>query len=319
MLRRQGFTLIELLVVIAIIAILIALLLPAVQQARESARRTQCKNNLKQIGLALHNYHELANSFPPGWVYDARRPRSSAPTNCWGWSALILPHLDQAALYNQLDFQQGFRGGLNSAGQNNAAGPAGPEALLIPVFRCASDTGSSLVFSGGVAGSVSMTYGGRSNYPGVNGGLLLDLPPITSQGGVFGENSSEGIRHMTDGSSNVFLVGERAWVPSPGSTHGPSTLWAGARSGIPGTETANGVAFAVGNCVIPLNTEPVGEALPLGAGESNGSWHSFSSRHPQGAQFLMGDGSVRFIAQFIDYRTYGRLGSISDGNVIGEF
>src|SRR4051812_11484758 len=97
MTKRHGFTLIELLVVTAILAILIALLLPAVEQVREAARRVQCRNQLHQIGLALHNYHEQAGAVPPGWVYDRSRPASSAPTNCWGWSTLILPQLDQAA------------------------------------------------------------------------------------------------------------------------------------------------------------------------------------------------------------------------------
>src|SRR5689334_12784473 len=101
--KRRAFTLIELLVVIAIVSILLALLLPAVQQAREAARRTQCRGNLRQIGLALHNYHDQANAFPPGWVYDAGRLPASAPTNCWGWSAMILPQIDQAALYQHLN------------------------------------------------------------------------------------------------------------------------------------------------------------------------------------------------------------------------
>src|SRR4051812_6730319 len=93
---KRGFTLIELLVVIAIIAVLIALLLPAVQQAREAARRSQCKNNLKQIGLALHNYHDTANTLPPGWIGD---PTGSNAGNRWGWGTMILPYLDQAPLY----------------------------------------------------------------------------------------------------------------------------------------------------------------------------------------------------------------------------
>src|SRR6188472_548040 len=100
---RRGFTLIELLVVIAIIAILIALLLPAVQQAREAARRSQCKNNLKQLGLALHNYHDTSNTLPPGWI---AVPTMSGNTNasapCWGWGTMILPGLDQAPLYSSM-------------------------------------------------------------------------------------------------------------------------------------------------------------------------------------------------------------------------
>lgn len=317
--RNRGFTLIELLVSISIIAVLIALLLPAVQQAREAARRTHCRNNLKQLGLALHTYHEMNSVFPPGWVYDAQRDITNAPTNCWGWGTFILPQLDQSNLYNQLNFRTGFFGGLDATGANSSSGFSGPESTPLPLFRCPSDTGSEQVVSGNSSVPPVMTYGGRSNYPGVNGGLLLDLPPITAQGGIFGENSNRGLRDMTDGSSNCFIVGERAWIEFNGSGVGTSTLWAGTRSGTPGSEMANGVALAVGECIVPLNTPPASISIPIGAGISDASWHGFSSRHAQGAYFVMGDGSVHFIAKQIEYRTYGRLASISDGQVLGEF
>jgi prepilin-type processing-associated H-X9-DG protein len=306
-------------VVMAIIGVLMAILLPAVQHLRENARQMQCRNNLKQIGLALHNYHGTARTFPPGWVYDSSRVPGRAPTNCWGWSAMTLPLLDQMALYNELDMSAGFSGGLDASGNNSNSGFTGPEAAKLSVFRCPSDVGSDQVLSGNGGPGFGMTYGGRSNYPGVNGGLLLDFMPLTDHGGTFGENSRRGLHDMTDGSSNSFIVGERAWIAVDGAGVGPAALWAGTRSGTPGTETANGVAFAVGNCVIPLNTPPVGGANPLGSGISDGSWHSFSSRHAQGANFLMGDGSVRFVSENIDYQTYGRLATIADGNVIGEF
>lgn len=317
--KRRGFTLIELLVVIAIIGVLIALLLPAVQQARESARRTQCKNNLKQIGLALHNYHEMANVFPPGWVYDASRSASNAPTNCWGWSAFILLYMDQAPLFNQLDMNRGFSGGLDSLGNNSNSGISGIESTVLTAFRCPSDTGSKNVVSGTGGPGAGMNYGGRSNYVGVNGGLLLDFLPLTDNGGTFGNNSKRGLRDMTDGTSNSVLIGERAWQAVDSTGHGPSALWAGVRSGTPGVLTANGAALAVGTCVIPLNTDPVGGMNPLGSGISDGSWHAFSSEHSHGAHFLMGDGAVRFLSQDIDYQIYGYLGTIADGNPIGEF
>ena len=317
--KNRGFTLIELLVVIAIISALIALLLPAVQQAREAARRTQCRNNLKQIGLALQNYHDVANQFPPGWVYDAQRVPTSAPTNCWGWSAFILPHLDQASLFNNLNLSVGFSGGLDAAGNNSNSGLSGFEATSLSAYRCPSDTGSSSVLSGVGGPGLGMNYGGRSNYPGVNGGLLLEVFSLKHNGGTFGENSRQGLREMLDGASNCVVVGERAWMEVVGTGVGPSALWAGTRSGSPGTETANGVAFAVGNCVVPLNTAPVGGINPLGSGISDGSWHGFSSRHAQGSHFLMGDGAVRFVSQTVDYQTYGRLGTIGDGVATGEF
>lgn len=317
--KSRGFTLIELLVVIAIIGILIAMVLPAVQQAREAARRTQCRNSLKQIGLALHNYHDTANVFPPGWVYDANRPLANAPTNCWGWSAFILPHMDQATLYNQLNLSSGFSGGLDAAGANSSSGMSGLESTILPGLRCASDVGPGQVFSGNSSSGSVMTYGGRSNYPGVNGGLLLDLPPILHQGGTFGENSKRGLQDMTDGSSYSFVVGERAWVTVGSSDAGPSALWAGTRSGTPGMETANGVALAIGQCVTPLNTPPANPTNSLGAGPSDASMHGFSSNHSRGAHFLLGDGSVRFVSENIDYQTYVRLAYLSDGHAIGDF
>lgn len=317
--KTRGFTLIELLVVIAVVGVLVALLLPAVQQAREAARRTQCRNNLKQIGLALHNYHETANVFPPGWVYDSQRLAANMPTNCWGWSALVLPHLDQVSLYNKLNFDEGFRGGLDDAGNNSVTGKVGLEATLLTVFLCPSDIGPDHVRSGTGGTGLVMDYGSRSNYPGVNGGLLLDFLPLTDHGGAFGENSRRSLRDMTDGSSNCVIVGERAWKEVNGTGTGPSALWSGTRSGVPGSELANGVAFAVGTCVVPLNISPVSSENPLGSGISDGSWHNFSSHHPQGAHFLLGDGSVRFINQQIDYQTYGRLGTVADGNIIDEF
>jgi prepilin-type N-terminal cleavage/methylation domain-containing protein len=315
MTHRRGFTLIELLVVIAIIGVLTALLLPAVQQAREAARRTQCRNNLKQLGLALHNYHDQFESFPPGWVYDSGRPAASAPTNCWGWGAFILPQLDQAPLYNQADFSVGFRGGLDAAGANSPIGSNGLEATVLAMFRCPSDTGPDHVFSG----DQSMQFGARSNYPGVNGGFLLDLFPITAQGGTFGENSRCRLGAMLDGASQSVLVGERAWFEFAGAGVGPSALWAGTRSGIPGVPAANGVAFAVGQCIVSLNTAPAHPPSPFGAGESDSSWHGFSSRHTGGAHFLIADGAVRFINESITYETYGRLSTIADGQTIGEF
>lgn len=318
MCNRRGFTLIELLVVIAIIGILVALLLPAVQQAREAARGVQCRNNLKQIGLALHNYHDAAGSFPPGWIFDATRELAHAPTNCWGWSALILPELDQAALYNQLEFAVGFRGGLDASGNNSNSGVNGLEGTVLSVFRCPSDLGEQQVF-GGAGSGPEMKYGSRSNYPGVNGGLLLDSLPLIDNGGTFGQNSRRGLRDMSDGSSNSVIVGERAWWNVEGLTIGPSALWAGTRSGTPGTNSANGVALAVGTCTIRINTRPMGGVIPLGSGTPDGSWHGFSGRHFQGAHFLMGDGAVRFVSETIDYSTYGRLGTLADGLPVVEF
>lgn len=317
--KRSAFTLIELLVAIGVISVLTALLLPAVQQAREAARRIRCSNNLKQIGLALHNYHAQFAVFPPGWVYDQNRTAATAPTNCWGWSAMILPNLDQANLYGLLNLNAGFSGGLNNSGANSGSGITGPEKTMLAQFLCPSDPGAELVSSETTVPGELMIYGGRSNYPGVNGDLMFDFPPIDHQGGMFGANSRRSLRDMTDGSSNCFLVGERSSYIRGGSDTGASALWAGTRSGEPGTELANGVAFAVGQCVVPLNTVSASLHGALGAGVSEASWHGFSSLHPMGAQFLLGDGSVRFTSTSMDFDTYRLMATVSDGSVLGEF
>ncbi len=163
-----------------------------------------------------------------------------------------------------------------------------------------------------------MTYGARSNYAGVNGGLLTDTSFLTHQGGTFGANQCRTVTDYKDGSSYAVLVGERAFYESA-SGRGPSALWAGTRSGVPGTETANGYAFAVGECVTKMNTRPTGDVDPLGAATPNPTWHGFGSRHSGGAQFLVGDGAVRFISENIDQTVYANLATIADFVRIEDF
>ncbi|MBI1313859.1 DUF1559 domain-containing protein [bacterium] len=180
--RRRGFTLIELLVVIAIIAILVALLLPAVQSAREAARRSQCSNRLKQWGLALHNYHEQHSLFPMGKVN----------TRHWTFRAMLLPQLEEDTLYNLVDFNYSPH-----CFDFSVTAPDNPSEHRLPIYFCPSDPNSNLIFSGFLGDHTP------GSYVGVSG----DAP--TKNNGSFFVNSAIGFRDLTDGTSNTILIGER--------------------------------------------------------------------------------------------------------------
>ncbi|OAI54300.1 hypothetical protein AYO47_03110 [Planctomyces sp. SCGC AG-212-M04] len=330
--KRFGFTLIELLVVIAIIAILIALLLPAVQQAREAARRTQCKNNLKQIGLALHNYEETFKILPPlsiGNGGDPATPGHPLDPNgpgSWIWSMMLLPMIDQAPLYNQL-----------------APGPMTPKqqatntvtrALLmtpLAAFQCPSDPGESLnknrPFQTLVAG-VNPFYVAKSNYPACSGS------EDGTKSGVFVEPvtkpycAATKFRDVTDGLSNTIFVGERGSGKLPAAAAADTGAWASVWS-IMLVEPNNApVAFravrGLGDYRLTDGDSTTGTKLPDEA---------FSSAHTGGVHFLLGDGEVRFISINIDWQpigganatpprlpgTYNRLCDKADGYPVGEF
>jgi hypothetical protein len=320
--------LIELLVVIAIIAILIGLLLPAVQQAREAARRIQCRNNLKQIGLALHNYHDTVNTLPPGWI------SSPQDQSRWGWGTFLLPHLDQAPLYNSITSAMGmdFNGNMAhgfSAVMTTLPQP-GPLQTALTVYRCPSDIGSPIVDTPLANGymvmepptAMSMQYG-RSNYVGVLGAdvdWMMGLP-MTTSGGAFGRNSRKNFRDFLDGTSNTFLVGERH---SPTAVNGLYSGGDGFWSGVGCEEMPQGLALHVGDCSHAHRVNAGFATAPTDM--SADSYVGFSSMHVGGSQFLMADGAVRFISQNIASGASGSLGStyqnlatLADGVPLGEF
>jgi type II secretory pathway pseudopilin PulG len=302
------------LVVIAIIAVLIALLLPAVQQAREAARRSQCKNSLKQIGLAIHNYHETFNTIPPGWI-DGNGTAGGGTNSLFGWTSFLLPQIDQAPLYNKLNF--------NVAWSVDGTNPQ----TVLPVFRCPSDTGSITT----TAGNSNLTSGvGRSNYPGVAGitltsftsatsflnvGVGITATPVTvaNYNGSFGINSKHNFRDFSDGLSNAIVVGERR--SSGGPTANPNnpgldTVWVG-------LTTVDNVLPAA---AVPAQAAIIGDTLTApntatinGTYATPGVGTGFSSLHTGGAQFLLGDGSVRFISANVNFLTYCELSTIGDG------
>ncbi|MEW4489603.1 DUF1559 domain-containing protein [Thalassoglobus sp. JC818] len=311
--KMRGFTLIELLVVIAIIAILIALLLPAVQQAREAARRTQCKNNLKQIGLALHNYNEVYNTFP---LVHFRSTQSSAPmtalaninnVECWGWNIMILPYIEQTGIYNQLD-PGTYRLYDVFALQNPALSTRElvSKALTttIPAFLCPSDSNSGVVETdrhygdgvGAQAGGFDNTMRPAvSNYVANRG--VRNNPQLTLDSyGAMSETVPTRMRDFTDGTSNTIMVGERETpIARAGS-------WVGVRNpngnGVRGMSTVSAhtqVAQNMSTTIRPWN-------------DTKGVGQGFSSAHVGIAQYVLADGSVRTISDNIDYVDVGPAG-----------
>ncbi len=299
---RLGFTLIELLVVIAIIAILIAMLVPAVQKVREAAARAQCTNNLKQIGLALHSYHDDKKSFPPGYIDGNTDPNTDATFDVgpgWGWASLIFPYLEQGNVYKQINFGQTV--GTNPICQ-----------MTLPVFLCPSDNALPIFQVYGTSAVVA-----QGNYVACAGTLETSHYPGNNNG-VFLRNSHCRIAQIKDGLSNTILAGER------NSGHSFST-WTGAVPGglvpawqAPGpppndpygqAETAQALVLAHGNQThLPSADNPIWDA---------DTFYSFHTG--PGANFLLGDGSVRFLNTGINGITYENLCNKADGNPLGEY
>ncbi|WP_237228885.1 DUF1559 domain-containing protein [Rubinisphaera sp. JC750] len=314
--NRRGFTLIELLVVIAIIAILVALLLPAVQQAREAARRSSCKNNLKQLGLALHNYHDTHNVFPPGWVIpkcpgvsdgDHRFIRHNP-----SWGFYLLPQLEQSAIYDLQDFQ--MTGACSAApgqiGILDAPTAANRLRETLPAFSCPSDIKPS-------TGANSL---GTASYVGVRGNDSQggQSSSFNRLNGLFWANSNCRMRDITDGTSNTLAIGEVSWNQYYSYSTGNQVKRGGWWAGMHEHKTDDLVAKSVN-----ANFEFNGSSPNI-----NGTNDGFGSLHKGGAQFLLADGSVRFVSENIDsvnangtdpMGTFQRLGVRDDGLVVGEF
>lgn len=297
---RRGFTLIELLVVIAIIAILIALLLPAVQQAREAARRTQCKNHLKQIGLALHNYHDTHSVFPSGWIaVDAGVPSAHEGTSGVGWGAMILPQMEQNNVY------QLFNSSLPLTDPANAAFLRSQ----VSEYKCPSDPQPNFFKLNMEGTTTPIAELPIANYLGVFGPENLDdcenSPgnlPVMSDGtckgsGMFYHNSSVKMRDLTDGTSNTMMTGERKTK----SDLDWFTSWPGMIA--EGEEAFQRVCGSADH--VPNHPAT--------------HFDDFSSHHIGGAQFSLGDGSVRFISENIDGGVYRSLATIQGGETVGEF
>lgn len=293
--RKRGFTLIELLVVIAIIAILVALLLPAVQQAREAARRSSCKNNLKQIGVALHNYHDTHSRLPAGNV--ARLSGSTFFGYGWTWHSKILPQVEQSNLYTRVQNRMTTDNGVSSTAEMLLAG----RDTVIENFQCPSQPGGNRNY-GGQGGYQPSSYNGNigtnvfNDCNGANPGCIR-------ANGIFFINSSIRFRDITDGLSSTLAVMEvvtRLDASMPG-----------------GDRKYNFSSGGDGNPPVDLSEYLIGTETndPI-----NGpSQESAGSFHTGGTQVLLCDGSVRFLSENLNMGTYRALSTRAGGEVIGEF
>jgi prepilin-type N-terminal cleavage/methylation domain-containing protein len=303
--RRSGFTLVELLVVIAIIGVLVALLLPAVQAAREAARRTQCANNLKQMGIALHNYHDTFLVFPFGWS-----DRGA------GWTTMILPQIEQKNLWDTLGFNESNNWDSDNTPNEKACG------TFIQTFRCPSmTTVPKHVENQGIPGRVPSSYRGVASSTADS-----DDPSTSASGRFFEQLDMEGIffccskvrmAEISDGTSNTFMIGESKAETFSQDGNQMDFWYIGSPQIDPcNCQTGKGATEQsefCGSTGVPINarTKPAlsGYIKEL----------SFSSLHPNGCQFVLADGSVRYVPYSINTATYQGMGSRGMGESLTDF
>jgi prepilin-type N-terminal cleavage/methylation domain-containing protein len=339
--RPRGFTLIELLVVIAIIAILIALLLPAVQQAREAARRSQCTNNLKQIGLALHNYESTYTVFPigsrGGTIYN-----QTGTKNATNWRVSVLPYLDQTPLFNQLNFNSGSFSS-NTVLADSYVGNEVLRGFVMPAYRCPSSAAEVFPQTYLNYGSATVPTPTASYFNGGNGlgiqyvGIQGAAPTFTwtapvehfdcqhgwsCLSGVMAVNQSRAIRDVVDGTSNTLLVGEQSGLVR--QTNVSSNYfggWMGARNLLVPSPACTGGALDIWQtgttCVrFAPNSQTAQNGASAQPYRNNTILNSF---HTGGVFVCLCDGSVRFISDNIDFQNFKKLAMRNDAQVIGEF
>jgi len=312
----HGFTLVELLVVIAIIGVLVALLLPAVQAAREAARRMQCANNLKQLGIAMHNYHGANSVLPPGADCDAAKNPYSIQ-HCHTWIEFLFPYLEQQSVFDQIDFEV-----LSNFGSN----PAVLNDLILPNLMCPSDSDAGLMdnareiyYLPGIAGTFSLA----ESYVPSGGPLQMNLCPVPARnpnincksirGGAIpflGDNAGSApgmfaggptnysFKNCTDGTSNTLLIGESLPIYSSFRMYFASHMNIASTNTLPNnhrieTECPKAPLSRINDCYANMG--------------------GYMSEHPGGVNLALADGSVHYISETIDYVTYQYLGDREDG------
>ena len=342
--RRRAFTLIELLVVIAIIAILIALLLPAVQQAREAARRTQCKNNMKQLGLAMHNYHDVYNAFPHNQNRWTNGGINGNQIPQWSWLVNSLPYFDEAPLYNAFDYNMVVGGTLGDRNHNGIGVNANLRRTVIDGFLCPSNpqggirtgqinggyrwNGTSDAAGTDYVGNMGHIWGGWKDCGAVPDALVNDALPGTNVGtkgsnpgtpwingedknhfdlvnGIFKYCGTTSIRDCIDGTSNTVAVFE-------------NMHFRGGNGAVFDQRVSSYSAWvtplaAVHNFRNPINNTNYQQ------GANDLRCEAPSSYHEGGIQVVLGDGSVRFISENIDHGTRYKIAVRNDGLTTGEF